>query len=242
MLADIERLLQLQSIDLRAAALEQEIAQLPKHVAQIEKTLESHLRRLEADQAALAANQKNRKKLDGDVQVHQQKISKLRDQMLQAKTNDQYRAFQHEITWCEDEIRKCEDQILDFMSASEPLEAAVKAAEVSLKQEKAQVESEKKVARERTTADQAALAVIKQERAAVAAAVAPALVQSYDRIRKKFNGVAVADATSGRCGACQIVLRPQYFQDLKKSEKVQLCESCGRILYYNPPQSFEATG
>ena len=31
--------------------------------------------------------------------MHEQKISKLRDQMLGAKTNEQYRAFQHEIEY-----------------------------------------------------------------------------------------------------------------------------------------------
>ena len=98
------------------AELEKEVAALPKHIAVIEKTLESHQRRLEADRAALTANQKDRKKLEGDVQMNEQKISKLRDQMLGAKTNEQYRAFQHEITFCEDSIRKAEDRILDLMS------------------------------------------------------------------------------------------------------------------------------
>ena len=45
----------------------------------------------------MAGNQKERKHLEDDIKVHEQKISKLRDQMLQAKTNDQYRAFQNEI-------------------------------------------------------------------------------------------------------------------------------------------------
>jgi len=43
----------------------------------------------------------------------------------------------------------------------------------------------------------------------------------------------------GRCSACNIALRPQYFQDLRKGDQVLVCESCQRILYYNPPQSFE---
>ena len=85
--------------------------------------------------AALAANQRDRKKLEGDIQIHEQKISKLRDQMLQAKTNEQYRAFQSEIDWCGTEIRKSEDRILDFMEQSEPLEKKPKAAEADLKQQ-----------------------------------------------------------------------------------------------------------
>src|SRR5215467_1626180 len=119
---DTHLVIQLQSLDQKIAALEKEVAALPKHIAQIEKALDSHLRRLEADRAALTANQKDRKKLEGDIQVHQQKISKLKDQMLGVKTNEQYRAFQNEISYCEQEIRKSEDRILDFMSESEPLE------------------------------------------------------------------------------------------------------------------------
>ena len=37
------------------------------------------------------------------------------------------------------------------------------------------------------------------------------------------------------------MLRPQYLQDLRKGEQLLTCESCGRILIYNPPVSFENT-
>src|SRR6202158_4679129 len=115
MAADIEQVTRLQSLDLKIAELEREVATLPKHIAQIEKTLESHVRRLEADRAALVANQKERKRLEDDAKVETQKISKLRDQMLGAKTNEQYRAFQNEIEYSDKEIRKFEDRILDLM-------------------------------------------------------------------------------------------------------------------------------
>src|ERR1700682_2748738 len=98
---DVHLVIQLQSLDQRITTLEKEVAALPKHIAVIEKALESHNRKLEADKAALTANQKDRKRLEGDIQVHQQKISKLRDQMLQAKTNEQYKAFQNEIDFIE---------------------------------------------------------------------------------------------------------------------------------------------
>src|SRR5579871_1647016 len=152
---DIHLVIQLQTLDQKIAALEKEIASLPKQIAALEKTLDSHIRKLEADQAALAANQKERKKLDGDIQAHQQKISKLRDQMLGAKTNEQYRAFQHEIEYIEKEIRQCEDRILELMTESEPLDAAVKKAQAALNEEKKVVEGQKTHTRDRTAQDQA---------------------------------------------------------------------------------------
>src|SRR5437588_3119826 len=240
MTADMEQVTRLQSLDLKIRDLEREIATLPKHIAQIEKALDSHFRRLEADRAALAGNQKERKGLEDDDKVENQKISKLKDQMLGAKTNEQYRAFQHEITYCGQAIRKAEDRILDLMAEAEPLDANVKKAETALKEEKHQVETEKTRARERTAADQKQLEQLRAERKGVMANLKPQTYSAYERIRKKWHGVVVAEVAAGRCTACQIVLRPQFFQDLRNSDELLFCESCGRILYYNPPVSFEA--
>ncbi len=237
---EIKLVTSLQSLDFRIAELEREVAALPKHIAQIEKALDSHLRRLEADRAALAANQKERKQLEDDVKVENQKISKLRDQMLGAKTNEQYRAFQHEISFCEATIRKAEDRTLDLMAESEPLDANVKKAEAALKEEKQQVDAENAQARERTAIDQKQLDEMKAERHQLVAAIRKPVYSAYERIRKKWRGgSAVAEAKDGRCSACQILLRPQFFQDLRNSGEMMFCESCGRILFYNPPVSFE---
>ena len=173
MLLDLKLVIRLQEIDNRLAELAREIASLPKHIAEIEKKLVAHERKLDADRAALAANQKERKKCESDIPVQDQKISKLKDQMLTAKTNEQYGAFQKEIEFCQKEIRKLEDRILELMAESEPLEKNVKAAEVALKEEKAQVEAEKGLARERTAVDQKAASELQTERASIAKEVTP---------------------------------------------------------------------
>lgn len=239
MLPDLKLVIRLQDIDNRLVEVRREIATLPKHIAVIEKKLVAHERKLEADRAALAANLKERKKCEGDIQVQEQKISKLKDQTLQAKTNDQYRAFQHEVEFCEKEIRKCEDRILELMGESEPLDKNVKAAETALKAEKQQVETEKQQARERTAVDQRAMDELTKERAAIVAQINPSLYRQYERIAKTRNGVALAEAVDERCTACHMTMRPQYYLDLKRGETILHCESCQRILYYNRPVAIE---
>jgi predicted nucleic acid-binding Zn-ribbon protein len=240
MLPDLKQVIRLQEIDKRLVDFAREIAALPKHVAEIERKLIARERKLEADRAALLANQKERKKCDGDIQVQQQKISKLKDQMTGAKTNDQFRAFQNEIDFCAKEIRKSEDRILELMGESEALDKNVKAADAALATEKALVEAEKEQARERTAVDQKASQELSTERAVIVAGIKPATYQRYERARKARKGIAVAEVVGGRCSVCNITLRLQYIQDLKKSEEIMVCESCQRILYYNPPpESFE---
>jgi hypothetical protein len=235
MLPDLKLVIRLQEVDNRIAELAREIAALPKHVAEIEKKLTAHERKLEADRAALVANQKDRKKLEGDVQNSNQTISKLRGQMLDAKTNDQYRAFQNEIEFCEKEIRQAEDRTLELMGESEPLEKNVKAAEQALKAEKTQVEGEKQQARERTAVDKQAMEALQSERKGIVAELNPSVYKQYERVRKMRRGIGVAEASEGRCLACHMTMRLQFLQDLRRGDQIMACESCGRIMFYNPP-------
>ncbi len=234
MLQEVTLAVELQAIDRKIANLEKEIAALPVHIAAIEKKLGSHKLRLEIDRTALAANLRDRKKMEGDIQVHDQKISKLKGQMLDAKNNEQYRAFQNEISWCETEVRKAEDKIIELMEQAEPLDKNVKTAEAALKVEQAEVESEKRRAQDRSAEDQKFLADANAIRQGIVSKLDPKLYLKYQQIKKKTKGTVVADATDGRCEGCQISLRPQLFQDLKVGDRVMFCELCGRILMYNP--------
>jgi len=239
MLPDISRAIRLQILDDRAAELTKEIAALPKHIAEIEKKLEAHQRRLELDRAAMVANQKDRKRLEGEIQTCDQKISKLKTQMMEAKTNDQYKAFQHEIEFAQQEIRRHEDRILELMTESDPLEKAVKAAESALAEEKKHVEEEKSKTRERTAVDRKEIDGLILERTQILKAMTPKIASEYERIRKGRAGVAIAEVVHGRCSKCNMQLRPQFLQELKRQDAVMICESCKRMLYWNPPQSFD---
>jgi predicted nucleic acid-binding Zn-ribbon protein len=125
------------------------------------------------------------------------------------------------------------------MSESEPLDQNVKKAEKSLAEEKKQVEAEKTQARERTAADQKELEVLRQERTQSVSKLPKQALFAYEKIRKKWSNTVVAEAANGRCSACQINLRPQFLQDLRKGDQLMFCESCGRFLYFNPPVSCE---
>lgn len=230
--ADLRTALRIQDFDFRIRELQDEISRLPKHIAEIERQLESHTRQLDKDKTALGNNLKSRKNIELDIQTHQQKISKLKDQMLQAKTNEQYRAFQNEIAFAEGEIRKGEDRILDLMGEAEVLERNVKAAESALAAEKRVVEGEKDKAKARTAEDRKELAVVQKQRSEAAASLPSGLLSLYERLRNKSrNGMAIAEVRKDLCTSCRMMLRPQFMQELRSGGQVLQCENCRSILY-----------
>ncbi len=229
---DLVKLLELQRVDAEIARLRQEIAALPKRVAEIENTLAGNLAAVEKAKTAAKNNEQERRKHEGEIQNIQQKISKYRDQMLAVKTNDEYRALGNEIKFAEEAIHKFEDKILECMVNAEELDKNIKAAEKSLAAERADVEKEKNEARARTAEDEDAVKQLEPQRAAIRSGVSEDLLRTYDRVLKA-RGSALSEARDHKCLTCHVMLRPQVYNDICDGTNVMICDSCGRILYYD---------
>src|SRR6202008_201391 len=126
MLLDIENLLKLQDTDREIRRLHDEVAELPKRVAVIEQKLAGTKAQLERAQAAVKADEATRRKHDTTISDLRGKISKYRDQSLDVKTNDQYKALMHEIQFAEKEIAATEDKILELMLNADSRDKEVK--------------------------------------------------------------------------------------------------------------------
>lgn len=239
MLPDIEKLLDLQVADKEIRKLQDEIAALPKRVAAIEEKLAGTKARLEKARAAAKGDEANRKKFESAIQDLQGKISKYRDQSLDVKTNEQYKALLHEIQFAEQEIRINEDRILEVMVNAEIRDKDVKAAEAELKAETAEIEKEKEEARKITAEDQKKLADWNAKRDGLRGGVADDLLRHYERVMK-FRGSGLAEVRGQKCMGCQVMLRPQTYNDVRNGQQVVICESCQRILYYDSAHELTA--
>jgi uncharacterized protein len=239
MLPDIEKLMQVQVADKEIRKLQDEIATLPKRMAVIESKLAGTRAQLEKAKAAAKADETNRKKFEAAIADLQGKISKYRDQSLAVKTNDQYKALQHEIQFAEQEIRTNEDRILDVMVNVDAREREVKAAEAELKAETAEIEKEKEEARKITAADEAKLAEWNGKRDSLRSGISDDLLRHYERVMK-FRGSGLAEVRDHKCMGCQVMLRPQTYNEVRNGEQLIVCESCQRILYFDPANELKS--
>jgi predicted nucleic acid-binding Zn-ribbon protein len=233
MLPDVQNLIALQQADREILRLKEEIAALPKRVAVIEERLAGTRAVLEKAKTAVKADEAARRKYENAIQDQQQKISKYRDQSLAVKTNEQYKALLHEIQFAEQDIRANEDKILELMVNAEIREKHVKAAEAELKAETAEIEKEKVEARQRTAEDEQQLGEWNAKREKARSGVDADLLPQYDRVAK-HRGTGLSEARDHKCLACQVMLRPQTYNEVRSGTHVVFCESCQRILYYDP--------
>ena len=231
--ADLANLIELQKSDAEIVRLNSEIVALPKKVAAIEEKLAGSKDRAEKAKSALKADEQARRKHEGDIEALRQKISKYRNQMLSVKTNQEYAALGHEVEFAQKSISGLEDKILETMLDADSKNADLKKAEADLKVHTAEIEKEKNAARELSAQDEKELAEWKAKRETLRKMVSENALRHYDRVLK-FRGSAIAEAIDHKCGACQVMLRPQVYNTLRSSDEFVTCDSCNRILYYDP--------
>jgi hypothetical protein len=59
------------------------------------------------------------------------------------------------------------------------------------------------------------------------------LLRHYERVLK-FRGTGISEVRDHKCMACQVMLRPQTYNEIRSGQQVIVCDSCQRILYFNP--------
>lgn len=237
---DLEKLVELQGVDLEIARLNAQLAIIPKTIARIDAQLATARKRVEDARAAIKAGEATKRQYEQEIQSLNEKIAKFRGQSSSIKNNEQYKALLSEIAHAEGEIAGCEEKILQVMMNSDSLQSQLAAAESALKAESAEIEIQKAAAEKAGEADRAAAAKAQARSASLRKGVDETLLATYDRILKS-RGYAVAEVLDHRCTACQFMLRPQVLSNVRAAQEVVLCDSCGRMMYYLPEHNVKTS-
>jgi hypothetical protein len=228
----LRSLIHYQQLSLELARLDARLAELPSKIQAIDDELAAASGDLSTAEGGVSERQKRRRGLEGELQDLETQRRKYNDQLMQVKTNDAYRAMQHEIETVTARIGDVEEKILLLFEE-------VDAAERDVTTEKASLEEKRKEGEKRKAEISAEQAKVEKEAARVSSELQAARIQLtaealdlFERIAGSRNGIALARALDERCQGCNVRLRPQAYQEIKRGDRLIQCDSCKRILYY----------
>ena len=241
MLPDLQSLIALQDLDLRAGHAQRVVAAAPERIAVLDEKLAAAAAAVDAARAAIADNQSARRTVDKDLLAAQQRLDKYKEQSMAVKTNTEFHAMQHQMAAVKAEIDQFESRTLEIMMTADEQAAGLKRAEAQLKADEAAVSADRKaIERER---EEQAVVVLRctQERAALVKKMTPSVVATFEKISRMRGGIGLARAEKERCVVCQVRLRPMVFTAVKRNDEIVQCDSCQRILYYVAPSGADAS-
>ncbi|HKO20204.1 MAG TPA: C4-type zinc ribbon domain-containing protein [Acidobacteriaceae bacterium] len=254
---DLLKLIDLQSLDDELRREHDHIAALGKSLAAAESKAKTAEVQLAGIREAMAKEEALRRREESDIADLRQKFARDQKKMDMATTTAQVTALEHELAFLKSEISRLEDQELESMERSETLEAQQATAAQAAADAIAALDRERSRSTDETAAAHATIAAVESRRAVLRTEIAQSSqtgdtsLSTYDRIARA-KGHAVAQALDHKCSACQMMVRPQRWNDLidnspesPASQSLMTCETCGRLLYYDPardaPQRKPAT-
>ncbi|MBI3252333.1 MAG: hypothetical protein HYZ52_03295 [Candidatus Omnitrophica bacterium] len=228
----IKILAELQKIDGEIYKLRKELSAQPLLQKKYEEDFERSKNGLKSAEAELKNFQLKQKEKEMELQTREERVKKLQAQLYQLKSNKEYSAMELEIKGSKADQSLLEEDILRLLDAVETAKARAAKEKESLageeKKFKEAIEASKKTSEELASQ----IAALEEKRKAYAPNIEPRLLSQYERILKSREGLALVPVKNNACGGCHMGLPPQVLHEVRLGEKMIVCETCARILYW----------
>ena len=209
-------------------------------LAEIE-TREKGIKENRADGGTLRAEWEKKDKLRRDkekeLQDEGRKAAEKRMKMAQIKNIKEMQALQREIDLIKQGNSQLEDELISVLEELEAEGNILKEKEEGLKAMEEDWRGKRQEAEAQLAELDQAVTEASKTRGETASQLNEDLIGRYELIFARRGGIAVVMASGGICQGCHMNIPPQLWNEIIRSDKLILCPSCHRIIYYQPPVS-----
>lgn len=228
----IEQLVALQEIDLVIDKIDGEIKleqdELDGRIAALAERQE----RIKEQEAQIEELEKERRTLEDEMTDKISHVKERQSKMMQVQTSREQTALLKEIEDAKRNVKDNEEKIVSIMEQVEKLSAEKGEEKTILKTEKSQVDSRKKKVKKIVDDLNKGRKTKRTKRDKQASAINGSMIQKYEILRDRRNGLAIVNVVEGVCQGCFMNLPPQKYNMLLRGDQVLECPSCQRLIYH----------
>jgi predicted nucleic acid-binding Zn-ribbon protein len=227
----LDKLIELQKLDVAIAKVDAEVRAIPKAIEALEGRLGQAREAFETAKGRSDQLQKDRRAKERELEESAQNAKKKQARLFEIKTNEEYSAVLKEIEALKVKSSQLETEVLEQMEAADATSKTVADAERVFKTAQLDVQTERREKEARLATLQKELAVLEAARKGQAGRLDGELLRAYTRLMKNRD-LAVVAVTEGSCQGCGMTLTPQTYNEVKRNDRMFTCPSCNRILYF----------
>lgn len=224
----------LQKIDLQIAELLKGGAENPKRLAELESQLGAARGAVEAERKKLTELERQKKAVEEQLAADKDKVKKWEARLTEQRSTREYSALAREIDIAKKQNDTAGEEVVELARQRETTrkvvterEGAFKSAETALMAQMQQIQTDMSDLDSRRKN-------LDEKRAAAAKHVPPATLRRYDIIQKR-RSMALAQVIGGACQGCHMNVPPQLYNELRTNPRMDVCQSCGRMIYSPEP-------
>ena len=219
----------LQKVDSNLDDVEELKGDLPETVKGLKKEIAELTEKANAKQKFIDEFVASRNTADNDIKDCEEKLKKYKEQQYQVRNNKEYDAITKEIDFAEETIKTLSKQFEDFenqmsiaKSELEEFQGSLNELNESLKEKSDELAVVSKETEEEELK-------YNHEREKIVVRLNKDILGRYDKIRSG-RGKAVSTIRKQSCSGCGNRVPPQHIMEIRRNDKIYLCQHCGRIV------------
>lgn len=229
---DIRILIEIVRKDEEIAELKRTIEGAPARIRQIEKLVEGMDSQLKKSTETVKKLEVEKKRQNELIAGYRQKIEKHEGEKTLVKDNKQFWALLSEIEFLGKKIDEAETRILEIHESIDAENSILAETQRKINEEKDSLVEEKNGLERKVEASRGRLGVLEREKKEFSGRLSDRIARVYHRILQGKRDSAVADLAGDVCQGCFSRVPPQLAHEVRRNDRLILCETCGRILVY----------
>ncbi len=237
----VDAIVALQTTLTELAEANQRLHSIPDWMRELHEEYSQRRAEIDAVAEAAEAAERDRREAEAAASDAEEKLRHYQQQISRVSTQREYGALLKEIDTVKDQISEAEQKALEAMERNEQSLAQLEELREAFRDldERHQAELDKWESEKPSVV--AAIEELKGRCKELRAAVPRPTLSLFDRIYERYDGRALARVrqmevsrgnTMWHCEACSFNVRPQTVVEIKNGSRVNLCDSCKRILYW----------
>lgn len=233
-------LIELQKLDNKIDTTREEIKKLPEKLREMDDHIENLKKELVELDAEMKKKELRLREKNSEYRDAQTKLSHFKKQLLDIKTNDEYRAMLSQIENQKRLIEKIEEEILLLEEEMEEFKNELPKLKEDIKIEIQKIDEEKAHVKEGYSSLEKSLKALLDERNRLEGEIKVSVLRKYERLRAKgYNKVLVPikrivgnEGEEYVCSFCHSTVPLEISLKIREGESFLRCENCGRYLYF----------
>jgi predicted nucleic acid-binding Zn-ribbon protein len=236
---ELNKLLELQDIDLRIRALDEQSIDGYAQLDVEQEGIDANIAEAEDLKERLEVVGKEKRDVEYELEDETIRLKDRQAKLMNVQTNREYQSLLKEIEHTKGDNKRRFEEIERYTEIAEAMQQKIIALEteaaegaVALAEEKAKIDAlTSKLEKQKTKIDKTRGAKVKK--------VTGSIYKRYEQLRERRNGIAIVGVTEGVCQGCYMTIPPQQFNELMKGDQLHTCPTCQRMMFHMPQSEEE---
>jgi predicted nucleic acid-binding Zn-ribbon protein len=226
------KLKELQDVLLKEFDVETELEEIPKELNALKWKFQRIERTLKENDSKKEHLNNRVEQLKKEKEEYKKNKEKYESQIPLIKTQREYEAITNEIAQVDERLEIVEEEEQNAVREIEDINRIIEDNTGMHAELKESIGSQDKDVQKQLNERQKELKKFLKEKEKISAGLDEETIYKFEKIVRKKEGIGIVSIRNDVCMGCNMILPPQFINDVRREEAIIFCPNCSRILYY----------